>query len=133
MKNNEPGKHDNENRPDKESGEHRTVTKEFKDIVLCRYFSKNLFIRVTASLQDGKLTITGQDIGDIVELLLQDDDYEYWYWLDKEGTYRLLEVIHGQKDPKSAILKEFSGTDGCMKFAKVCDENHIPYGHYTFA
>lgn len=133
MKNNEPGKHDNENRPDKESGEHRTVTKEFKDIVLCDYFSKNLFIRVTASLQDGKLTITGQDIGDIVELLLQDDDYEYWYWLDKEGTYRLLEVIDGLDDPEDAILKEFSGTDGCMKFAKVCDENHILYGHYTFA
>lgn len=65
--------------------------------------------------------------------MLQDFDYEYWYWLDKEGTYRLLEVIGGLDDPKSSIQRELSGNDGCLKFMKVCEENHIPYGRYSYA
>lgn len=111
----------------------QATIKEFKDLVLCDYSDKGISIHVTASLQDGKLIISGDDIGDSVQELWQDDDYEYWYELGKEETHKLLEVIGGLDDPENSIKKEFSGTEGCEKFRKVCEENHIQYGFYSYA
>lgn len=49
------------------SRDHGKIVQEFKDVILCDCFSKKLSVSVTASLREGKLTITGYDTGDIVE------------------------------------------------------------------
>ena len=107
--------------------------KEFKDLVLCDYSDKSISIHVRASLENGKLIISGDDIGDSVQDFWTDDDYEYWYELDEEGTQKLLKVINGLDHPVEAIKREFSGTDGCKRFREICEENRIPYGFHSYA
>lgn len=104
----------------------RTI-REFKDTVLCNYADENISIHVNASLQNGKLIISGYDAGGTVESIWDDDDYEYWYELDQKETLKLLKVINGINDPEESVKREFSGTDGCKKFREICDENGIEY------
>lgn len=107
-------------------------TKEFKDLLLCDYSDKSISIHVRASLENGKLTISGDDIGDSVQNFWADDDYEYWYELDNEGTLKLLKVINGLDNPEEAVKREFSGIDGCKKFTEICEKNKIPYGFNSY-
>ena len=103
------------------------MMKDFSRLVLCEYYSDRVDIHVRASCVNGKLMISGQDLGPSVEEFWGDLDYEYWYSLDKEGTGRLMAAIHGEDEPEAALVREFSGEDGCAVFRKVCEENGITY------
>ena len=71
--------------------------------------------------------------GKTVEFFWQDDDYEYWYFLDEVGTSRLLEAIDGLDEPEAALKREFSVTDGYRRFIKICEAKGIPYGFNSYA
>jgi hypothetical protein len=45
---------------------------------LCDERLEKVSIYVEASIEDGKLTISGQDIGPVVEEIFGDCDYEYF-------------------------------------------------------
>lgn len=107
--------------------------KDFTGLVLCDYRSERVDVHVRADLQDGVLTFSGHDLGPYVEEMWGDDDYEYWYTLDKENTEKLLTVIHGEEDPEAALLREFSGEGGCRNLRKVCRRNKIKYDFSSYA
>ena len=66
-----------------------------KDLVLCDWHGDGVEVHVRASIEDGGLTLSGQDLGPYVEEVWGDSDYEYWYHLDKESTEKLLKEIGG--------------------------------------
>lgn len=101
--------------------------KEFKKLTLCNVHTDRVDIHVRASLLDGALTISGHDLGGLVEDAWGDSDYEYWYSLDRENTGKLLLVIHGEEDPQEAVLREFSGEGGCRKLVEICKKHGIQY------
>lgn len=101
--------------------------KDFMNLVLCDYRSERVDVHVRASLTNGSLTISGHDLGSSVEDSWGDDDYEYWYKFDRENTEKLMAAIHGEEDPESALLREFSGEDGCSKLRDLCNSKDIKY------
>ena len=106
--------------------------KGFKGLVLCDYHSGRVDVHVRADIRYGALTISGHDLGPYVEGSWGDEDYEYWYKLDRKNTEKLLDVIHGSGDPKSALLREFSGEGGCRALVKICEENEIKYSFQSY-
>lgn len=105
---------------------------EFNNLVLCETRTDQIWINVRASLIYGKLTVSGHDLGTSVEDFWGDDDYEYWYNFDIGETKRLLELIGGTEHPQEALLREFSGEDGCMKMEKLCSANGIRYDFSSY-
>ena len=101
--------------------------KEFNNLVLCDYRSESVDVHVRASIIDGALRISGHDLGPLVEDSWGDDDYEYWYKFDRKNTEKLIAAIHGEEDPEEALLREFSGEDGCSKLRSLCNKKHIKY------
>ena len=106
--------------------------KNFTGLVLCDYRSERVDVHVWADYVDGKLVFSGQDLEPFVEEFFGDTDYEYWYSLEKEEADKLIDVIHGQTDLQSALLREFSGEKGCAALRKVCEKNGIRYGFVSY-
>ncbi len=63
--------------------------KNFTGLVLCDYRSERVDVHVRADYVDGKLEFSGHDLGPVVEEFFGDDDYEYWYSLEKEEADKL--------------------------------------------
>ena len=103
------------------------MLKDIIGLVLCDYRTDRVEVHVQADYCNGKLTISGQDLGPSVEAFWGDSDYEYWYSFDKENTEKLLSAIHGKHDPETALLREFSGEGGCRALRKICEKNGIRY------
>ena len=101
--------------------------KDIIGLVLCDFRTDRVEVHVHADYCGGKLTISGQDLGPSVEAFWGDSDYEYWYSFDTENTEKLLSVIHGERDPEAALLREFSGEGGCRALRKICEKNGIQY------
>ncbi len=106
--------------------------KNFTGLVLCDWRSERVEVHVTADLVDDMLMFSGQDLGDCVEEVWGDLDYEYWYSFDQENTNKLLSAVHGEEDPQAAILMEFSGEAGCRKLRGVCEKNGIQYAFHSY-
>ena len=97
-------------------------------IELCNEKNAQVSVRVTAALENGKLTISGIDCGNAPEEIWGDDDYEYWYDFDEQNTKRLLESINAAADnPLKVIKDQFGGMDGCSRLREFCDSNGIIY------
>ena len=97
-------------------------------IELCNEKNAQVSVRVTAFLENGKLTISGIDSGNYPSKIWGDDDYEYWYDFDEQNTKRLFESIKAEADnPLPAIKDHFSGMDGCSRLREFCDSNGIIY------
>ena len=107
--------------------------KDFTGLVLCDWKSQRVDVHVKASLSNGELTLSGQDLGPYVEEVWGDLDYEYWYSFDRENTKKLLSVIHGEEEPDKALLHVFSGTDGCIRLREVCEKSGIEYDFFSYA
>ena len=106
--------------------------KDFTGLELCNWCNDRVEVHVTVSLTDGKLTFSGQDLGDFVEETWGDSDYEYWYSLDEANTEKLFSVIHGEQNPEAALLKEFSGEGGCRRLREICDSKGIQYEFFSY-
>lgn len=102
-------------------------TVNMSQVILCDVRRSDLWIRVWATITDGRLMISGQDLGRFVEKIWGDSDYEYWYNFSREETDKLLRAINGKKNPAKALLREFSGESGCMRMSELCEANGIEY------
>jgi hypothetical protein len=92
-------------------------------------------VYVEASITDGKLLISGQDIGSLVAEIFQDSDYEYFYSFDKKNTKKLLESLkpNAETDELLSLLADrFSGVDGCSLLRKHCEDKRIDYKFNSF-
>lgn len=107
--------------------------KDFTGLELCNDCSKRVDIHVRASLRNGELTVSGQDLGPYVEEFWGDSDYEYWYSFDRQNTETLFRAIDGTDDPEKALLKRFGGKNGCMALRNFCKQNKIKYDFFSYA
>lgn len=91
---------------------------------------------LSISLEEGKLTLHGEDFGEECIKMNGTSEYEFYYALDVENTARfiaLLEEKHGTvADLEEILKKEFGTDDGSVKFAKFCEENGVKKVFYSF-
>lgn len=106
--------------------------KNMSPVTLCYVIRSDVTIRVWATITDGKLEIAGQDLGEFVEEVWGDSDYEYWYNFSREETDKLLGVINGKKNPAEALEREFSGESGCRRMRELCEANGIKYEFFSY-
>ena len=102
------------------------------EINLCNYKSERVDIDVRACIEDGCLTIEGQDVGKSTKEFWGDSDYEYWYKFDKGATEKLCQLLTKRctiiETALLQVLKQkYSGIDGCKKLRNFCDKNDIDY------
>lgn len=102
------------------------VVEDFEGLELCaEETKKGVNVYVKASVKDGKLTLSGQDLGGFVEDTFGDSDYEYWYSLNEQDTKKFFELICKTGTPQEALKANFSGIDGCSRFREYCKNNGI--------
>ena len=87
---------------------------------------------VTATLSEGCLKISGQDLGEAPKSTFGEDEYEYFYDFDLENTKRLFALLTPEREDIAEVLvREYSGMDGCRKLREFCDVNRIEYSFFT--
>lgn len=106
------------------------------EVLLCNEKAvSGIRVNVTAEIIDGKLRISGQDLGvSNVESFGGASEYEYWYDFDEENTIILRESLLENKDSNTFLQvfkKHFSGINGCAKMRKYCDKRNIKYGFFS--
>jgi len=107
-------------------------TPAFDQLVLCNEKTPNVQVYVMATLSNGCLKISGQDLGEAPKSIFGEDEYEYFYDFDRENTKRLFALLTPEKqDVAEVLVREFSGMDGCRKLREFCDVNRIKYSIFT--
>ena len=106
--------------------------RNFNGLVLCDVRRDDVNIHVRAGINDGCLTVVGQDMGSLVESVWGEYGYEYIHSFDEANTGALLRLIGGLKDPETALKREFSGEDGFSKMEKFCDKNGIEFSFWSY-
>jgi len=107
----------------------------FKSIVLCEEFNpqSNISVCVWASLTDGCLLISGQDLGDALEYYFGKDEHEYFYSFDQSNTNLLFDLLKEEKvNIKNTLINKFGGREGCETLEKFCKTNNIKYDFSTY-
>jgi hypothetical protein len=95
---------------------------------LCEYKSDRLWVNVWAEIKDGRLEISGQDLGDAPKQYFGMGEFEYWYKFDETSTGRLIALLPGEdRDVEKLLYNNFSGLDGCNKLKDFCNVNGIKY------
>ena len=88
---------------------------------------ETLWSTVSAELSDGRLTVSGQDLGRAAEIF--GGEYEYAVSLDAENTRKLFEALgceDAAEEKKLLVLKDtFPGNRAVSALKKYCDENKI--------
>jgi hypothetical protein len=106
-------------------------------IELCRCKTARLEVHVSASIRDGGLLISGQDLGPDVEEFWGDSDYEYFYSLTLDDTRKLHDLLKTDSKQDIGLLEliklYFSDLDGCDNFKKYCDQHDIQYSFFNYA
>lgn len=95
--------------------------------------SKTFSTCVWAKVEDNKLEISCQDLGDACYVMTGEDEYEYFYSFDEENTKKLLYCLKPDAQLSDLIdLLRFVYNCGCgdMKLRKICAENDIKYSFF---
>ncbi|MCL2296622.1 MAG: hypothetical protein FWC29_06055 [Methanomassiliicoccaceae archaeon] len=107
--------------------------RELETLVLCKERTPRVDINVRAEIENGCLTIYGQDFGNAVEERFGRDEYEYVYSFDERNTELLMELLTSKTpDIKKAFIDEFGGADGCMNLRRFCETNKIEYEFWSW-
>ncbi len=99
-----------------------------QEITLCEQKGTRISIYVDASLHDGSLTISGQDIGEAAEEFWGDSDYEYWLTLSPDATTKLFKILCAgspDEDPLDVLQKKFHGTGAFSGIRAFCARHGI--------
>ena len=84
-----------------------------------------------ASICDGKLRLSGQDIGPTVEKFFGENEYEFWYDFSVDDTNRLKLLFH--TDDLLVALKEYFDNQDCLEsFCLLCKESGIDYSTFSW-
>ena len=95
-------------------------------ICLCAERTERLWISVDAEIKDGRLTISGQDLGEPCEQFLGSDEYEYWYRFDEINTEKILAGLSKEgANPIEQIKRRFTGKSACRDLRSYCEEENI--------
>ena len=97
-------------------------------VTLCESKQERVSIHVTASLVDGKLIISGQDIGEASEEFWGDSDYEYWLTIpvtDTQKLFKLLCTADPDADPMDVLQNRFYGESAFSDLRAFCQRHGI--------
>ncbi len=106
-----------------------------ESVMLCEYSNTRISIRLMACLEDGMLSLEGQDIGSTVNSLTGNLENKYIYALSREDTRLLDRLLRCEADSNTSFLalvaERFSGLLGCSNFRNFCDRSEIHYQFHT--
>ena len=95
-------------------------------ICLCAERTDRLWISVDAEIKDGRLTVSGQNLGEPCEQFWGADEYEYWYRFDKTNTEKLLTSLSkDDANPIEQIKRKFTGESACRELRSWCEKEGI--------
>lgn len=93
--------------------------------------SQREFTGIYAQIEDGKLTITEQDMGEFEKEYSRDGEVESFVFFDVANTNRLMRSLHASDDYGliESLKKKFKKHGSCMKseICNYCDEHGIKY------
>ena len=99
-----------------------------QEISLCAQKGSYVSIYVDASLHEGELTISGQDIGQAADDFWGDNDYEYWLTLPPESAEKFFKLICANspgEDLLDVLQKRFHGTGAFSGIRSFCASHGI--------
>jgi len=103
-------------------------------VSLCRIDGKRVSVSVSASLSDGKLSVSGLDLFEEGQGYCG-DDYEYNLWLDRANTRKLLRFLRADYPGTGQLLplleKAFAGEGAWAKFERYCADKSIKKDYFS--
>lgn len=106
---------------------------DMTEIKLCCHRTETLWVTVWAEIKDGKLTVSGQDLGQPVKEWFGGDEFEYSGSFDAENTRKLFSALsENGSDPIKAFIERFSGPRGFWELKDFCNEANIPYEYFSW-
>jgi len=104
-------------------------------VSLCRIDGKRVSVSVSASLSEGKLSVSGLDLFEEGQGYCGDDDYEYNLWLDRANTRKLLRFLRADYPATDQLLplleKAFAGEGAWAKFERYCADKSIKKEYFS--
>ena len=92
-----------------------------------------------AKMENGVLSLEGQDFGKVPEEVWGSDEYEYGYDFDAYNTGLLMKCMGGQKElsddeEKLQLLKNWlSGDTTEIRLRDLCSEKGIKYKFWSYS
>ena len=106
---------------------------DMTEIELYCHRTEALWVTVWAEIKDGKLTVSGQDLGQPVNEWFGSDEFEYSCSFDESNTRKLFSVLsENGSDPIKAFIERFSGPRGFWELKDFCNEANIPYEYFSW-
>lgn len=103
------------------------------EIELYCHRTEALWVTVWAEIKDGKLTVSGQDLGQPVKEWFGGDEFEYSCSFDESNTWKLFSALsENGSDPIKAFIERFSGLDGFQKLKDFAHAANIPYEYFSW-
>jgi len=99
-------------------------------VVLCHFESDDLTIHRQAEIQDGHLTVWGQDAGPLAEKRYGTPNVHYWLVFDEKATTRLGALITVSINPTPAEILEalregFGSANGVDELMHFCRSRKV--------
>ena len=106
---------------------------DMSSIVLYSHETEALWVNVWAEIKDGRLIVSGQDLGGPVEKWFGSSEFEYECRFDESNSRILLSILSENGSDPIAVLKErFSGPRGFWELKDLCNETNIPYEYFSW-
>ena len=106
---------------------------DMSSIVLYSRETEALWVNVWAEIKDGRLIVSGQDLGGVVEEWFGNDEFEYQCTFDESNTRKLLSILsEDSSDPIATLKERFSGSRGFWELKEFCDEANISYEYFSW-
>lgn len=107
----------------------KMINDDIKDITI--NLVSNTKFSFSIFISDKQLCFEGAEYGKACNEFFGKDEIEFYYKLDKNGTFRMLtqlRIKYGKKKCIEDIFKEeFAVEDGAKHFTDYCERNNIPY------
>ena len=111
----------------------RPTGDDMTEIELCCHRTEALWVTVWAEIKDGKLTVSGQDLGQPVKEWFGSDEFEYSCSFDESNTRKLFSALsESGSDPIKEFIERFSGLDGFQKLKDFARAANIPYEYFSW-
>lgn len=99
--------------------------------VIYKHEANGEYTGIYAQIENGKLTITEQDIGELEREYSRDGEVESFVFFDVTNTIRLKRALNVSNDDSliASLKKKFKNYKGCMKseICNFCEEHDIKY------
>lgn len=101
------------------------------ETVIYKHEANGEYTGIYAQVEDGKLTITEQDMGEFEKEYSRDGEVESFVFFDVQNTIRLMSSLHASDKYSlvAALKKKFKkhGSSMKRKICDYCDEHGIKY------